>query len=83
MPRPKLIKPRLKTFGADIGAISYFVFGEDQPTLLARIVERRITEQELSWEQVFEEYKDELSLELLSDLRSRLENPPPPQSRQS
>lgn len=69
-------QPRLKTFGADIGAISYFVFGEDEPTRLARIVERRITEQELSWDEVFEEYKDELSLELLSDLRSRLEHPP-------
>lgn len=70
-------QPTLKTFGADVGAISYFVFGEDEPTRLARLVERRISEQGLSWEQVFEEYKDELSLELLSDLRSRPERPSP------
>lgn len=73
-------QPTLKTFGADVGAISYFVFGEDEPTRLARIVERRIAEQGLNWQQVFEEYKGELSLELLSDLRSRLE-PLGPRSR--
>jgi ABC-type transport system involved in cytochrome c biogenesis ATPase subunit len=75
-------QPTLKTFGADVGAISYFVFGEDEPTRLARIVERRIAEQGLNWEQIFEEYKGDLSLELLSDLRSRLE-PLGPHSRQS
>jgi hypothetical protein len=25
-------RPKLRTFGADVGAISYFVFGEDEPS---------------------------------------------------
>lgn len=33
-------KPRLSTFGADVGNISYFVFGESEPTHLLKIVEK-------------------------------------------
>lgn len=28
-------RPKLRAFGADVGAISYFVFGEDEPSRLA------------------------------------------------
>jgi ABC-type Mn2+/Zn2+ transport system ATPase subunit len=65
-------RPTLKTFGADVGAISYFVFGEDQPSRLAFDVERRIVETSDDWEKVFTRYKDDLSLELLGEIRARL-----------
>lgn len=35
-------RPKLRTFGAEVGAISYFVFGEDEPSKLAEEVERRL-----------------------------------------
>ena len=65
--------PRLKTFGADVGAISYFVFGEDQPSRLAQEVESKILAESMSWEEIFEAYKDRVSLELLGELRARAE----------
>lgn len=65
--------PTLKTFGADVGAISYFVFGEDQPSRLALEVENKIMAQTASWETVFETYKDRVSLDLLGEIRARVE----------
>lgn len=65
-------RPSLKTFGADVGAISYFVFGEDSPSRLAQKVEDQIAEAANSWDQVFEMYKDELSLDLLGEIRDRI-----------
>lgn len=66
--------PLLRTFGADVGSISYFVFGEDEPSRLAKAVEQRIAEQGTSWEAVFETYKDELSLDLLGEIRAEIED---------
>jgi hypothetical protein len=66
-------QPTLTTFGADVGAISYFVFGEDEPSRLARMVERRIADRNLDWKQILEHYKGEISLDLLSDIRAKLE----------
>lgn len=66
--------PLLRTFGADVGAISYFVFGEDEPSRLAKGVEQRIANQGTSWEKVFETYKDELSLDLLGEIRAEIED---------
>jgi len=65
--------PTLRTFGADVGAISYFVFGEDQPSRLALEVENKIMAQTASWETVFETYKDRVSLDLLGEIRARVE----------
>lgn len=65
--------PTLKTFGADVGAISYFVFGEDQPSRLAREVDTKIREQSASWESIFEQYKDLISLDLLGEIRAGIE----------
>ena len=65
--------PTLKTFGADVGAISYFVFGEDQPSRLALEVETKIVAQTASWDEVFETYKDRVSLDLLGEIRARVE----------
>lgn len=66
-------KPTLKTFGADVGSISYFVFDEDKPSRLARQVERRITNTSKSWAETFDRYKDELSLELLGEIRALID----------
>jgi len=74
---PDAQQPTLKTFGANVGAISYFVFGEDEPSRLARDVERKIFAQSGSWEEVFEKYKDELSLEVLGDIRAAIEGSGP------
>ena len=65
--------PTLKTFGADVGAISYFVFGEDQPSRLAQEVETKIMAHAASWEEIFEAYKDRVSLDLLGEVRARVE----------
>lgn len=64
--------PTLKTFGADVGAISYFVFGEDRPSRLAKQVEDEIARTSSSWDQVFDRFKGDLSLELLSEIRARI-----------
>jgi hypothetical protein len=65
--------PRLRTFGADVGAISYFVFGEDEPSQLAARVEKRLLSRFRTWDELHSEYKDELSLELLGALREAME----------
>jgi energy-coupling factor transporter ATP-binding protein EcfA2 len=66
-------KPALNTFGADVGAISYFVFGEDEPSRLARAVETRISDAANSWEAAFAQYRDQLSLEMLGEIRVAIE----------
>ena len=66
-------KPRLTTFGADVGAISYFVFGEDTPSRLAQEVENKIADNSDSFENVFENYKNDISLDLLGEIRDRIE----------
>lgn len=67
-------RPKLRTFGADVGAISYFVFGEDEPSRLVDEVERRLIATNLSWPQAYDQYKDELSLEVLNALRAAIES---------
>ncbi|AMV48516.1 AAA family ATPase [Paraburkholderia caribensis] len=64
---------RLQTFGADVGAISYFVFGEDEPSAVAADVERRLLTAYDNWPALFERYKDELSHEMLGALRFALD----------
>lgn len=66
--------PLLRTFGADVGAISYFVFGEDHPSRLARLVEQRIADDAKSWEEAFAAYKDRISLDLLGGVRAEIED---------
>lgn len=69
----EVIEPRLRTFGADVGSISQFVFGEGEPSRLARQVETRIAESGQPWESIFAQYRDELSLDLLSGIRAKVE----------
>jgi len=64
--------PNLRTFGADVGSISYFVFGEDEPSLLASEVIDRILDNNFSWDEIYNDYKDELSLEALNTIRASL-----------
>lgn len=63
----------LRTFGADVGAISYFVFGEDEPSQLASTVAERLCARFNIWEDVYARYKNELSLEMLGALRESME----------
>lgn len=65
---------RLQTFGADVGSISYFVFGEDEPSMLASEVEERLLARYQNWDQLFADYKDQLSPEMLGSLRLALES---------
>jgi ABC-type branched-subunit amino acid transport system ATPase component len=66
--------PTLRTFGADVGAISYFVFGEDESTARAAKVEKAVLRLNQDWATVFERLKNDLSLEMLGTLRERLES---------
>ncbi|MGC4008892.1 MAG: AAA family ATPase [Pseudomonas sp.] len=69
----RIEQPTLRTFGADVGAISYFVFGEDEPSRLASTVEDRLRARFKSWEELYTRYKSELSLEILGSLRESME----------
>jgi ABC-type Mn2+/Zn2+ transport system ATPase subunit len=62
-------KPRLRTFGADVGAISFFVFGETTPSLLANGVLTKLRQSRASWEALEKELSSELSSEMLMKLR--------------
>lgn len=66
--------PRMKTFGADVGTVSFFVFGEDELSRLAQKVEDDITSRDQSWERVFETYKNKLAPELLGEIRAEMED---------
>jgi ABC-type branched-subunit amino acid transport system ATPase component len=66
-------RPQLRTFGADVGAISYFVFGEDESSQLAERVEKRLLKKFKTWDELYNKYRDELSLELLGKLREAME----------
>lgn len=68
--RVEAAAPALHTFGADVGAISYFVFGEDEPSKLAAEVQDGLLKENLSWESLYERYRNDLSLEFLTDLRA-------------
>jgi energy-coupling factor transporter ATP-binding protein EcfA2 len=65
--------PIFRTFGADVGAISYFVFGEDEPSHLAASVQRRLLAKYKNWDDLYNDYKDELSLEVLGAIREAME----------
>nr|WP_229260909.1 AAA family ATPase [Duganella levis] len=67
------VKPRLQTFGADVGSISYFVFGEDEPSRLASRVESQLLKNFKNWDELYRRYKDELSTEVLGELREAME----------
>jgi AAA domain, putative AbiEii toxin, Type IV TA system len=63
-------KPRLRTFGADVGEISVFVFGEEDQSAHATGLKNRLLSQNTPWREIYEQYRDELSTEFLNDLRA-------------
>ncbi|ENR8891345.1 TPA: AAA family ATPase [Citrobacter koseri] len=69
----QLEKPRLSTFGANIGNISYFVFGESEPTDVLLRVKRKILKEKISWSEVYNKYKDDFSINVLTQLRNEIE----------
>jgi predicted ATPase len=66
-------RPALSTFGANVGAISYFVFGEDELSKLATRLKTRLLKKFRTWDELYAQYKDELSLEMLGELREAIE----------
>lgn len=66
----KVETPRLRTFGADVGEISFFVFGEDSPSEMAKSLERELLATGKPWEAIYEEHAQELSPEFLGDLKA-------------
>jgi len=67
-------KPRLSTFGANIGNISYFVFGESEPTQILEKVRINIKRKNMTWDDVAARYSDDLSVNVLTSLRNELDN---------
>ncbi|MGX4744613.1 AAA family ATPase [Providencia rettgeri] len=68
------LKPRLSTFGADIGSISYFVFGENDTTQTLQLVKEDIIKNYKNWESIYQKFKDEMSINTLSILREYYKN---------
>ncbi|OEZ85322.1 hypothetical protein JAB6_21710 [Janthinobacterium sp. HH104] len=66
-------RPRMRTFGGDVGAISFFVFGEDGPSSFAAQLTDRLVKSGQSWSDIERQYGDELSPEFLMQLRRRME----------
>lgn len=66
------LKPRINTFGADIGTISYFVFGEDEPSQTLDEVKGNILNKYTSWEVVYNKFKDDLSINTLTSIRKEM-----------
>ncbi|MFL7888239.1 AAA family ATPase [Enterobacter pseudoroggenkampii] len=66
-------KPRLSTFGANIGNISYFVFGESEPTQLLKKVRSKIKRKKMTWSDVESKYSNDLSVNVLTSLRNELD----------
>ncbi|MGJ3702677.1 AAA family ATPase [Variovorax sp. AFSI2.2] len=63
-------KPRLRTFGADVGEISVFVFGEEDQSDHAADLRERLLSQNMQWQEIYERYRNELSSEFLNVLRA-------------
>jgi energy-coupling factor transporter ATP-binding protein EcfA2 len=70
----EVVTPRLKTFGADVGAISEFVFGDDIVNRLVVEVERRLRRNPQLRDVWQEKFKAELSPEAIMYLMEALEN---------
>lgn len=66
-------KPRLSTFGADIGNISYFVFGENEETKTLIDVKENIVNNYKNWSDVYNKFKNDISINTLTMLREFFE----------
>jgi predicted ATPase len=59
----EILMPRLKTFGADVGAISNFIFGDDIVNRLVEEVEQRLRESPDAYKNWRQQLRSELSTE--------------------
>ncbi|WP_342320704.1 AAA family ATPase [Kosakonia sp. BYX6] len=68
--------PILRTLGANVGAISRFVFGQDQQTRQIERIKNTLLEKyrDKGWEALEADYGDVLASELLSALRMAMED---------
>ena len=64
--------PRLKTFGADVGAISYFVFEDEITNGLVEDLLESFPENSKSRDKFLEELEEELSSDVVMYLRRKL-----------
>lgn len=65
-------QPGLKTYGADVGRISRYVFGEDRPSLGAEELLDEFLENGVPWKTLVEEYGMHLSDEFIMEYRRKL-----------
>jgi energy-coupling factor transporter ATP-binding protein EcfA2 len=70
--RIEVVTPRLKTLGADIGAISFFVFGDELYGRLLRELGKRLSRSSKEPDVLLEPLEDELSDEAIMFLRREL-----------
>lgn len=66
--------PRLKTFGADVGAISYFVFEEDDNSRLYEKLEKSIFDGDKNIDELLDKLKEELSTEAIMSIKRKFKN---------
>lgn len=68
----EIVQPRLRTFGADVGAISNFVFGDEIVNRLIEEIESRLRKSPESYPDWKEQLKAELSTEAVMHLNREL-----------
>lgn len=64
-------RPMLKTFGANVGALSHFVFDDELANRLSKKVESALISTAKTKDEIIEELKDDLSIEALMLLKSK------------
>lgn len=67
-----IVSPRLKTFGCEVGAISHFVFDDEIESRLSEKIISHAKNSQLNFNDIFENYSDELSTETLMQLKRKL-----------
>ncbi|TWA98288.1 AAA family ATPase [Gluconacetobacter diazotrophicus] len=70
---PIVTIPRLRTFGGDVGAISNYVFGEDEQTEFVENIKHRIMKSYNNWKEISDNFEDELSSEFLMEIMKDME----------
>lgn len=68
----EIVRPRLKTFGADVGSISYFVFDDDITNNLVKSLEVKLSTDKTELTQQIDELKEDLSSDVIMYLRRKL-----------
>ncbi|MBH9742078.1 AAA family ATPase [Vibrio vulnificus] len=68
----QILNPRLKTFGANIGDISHFVFDEDYGNSLSQKVIRKANIKNFSYDDIKKKYGSILPTEMLQSIKVKL-----------